>query len=402
MKKHLHLIGVVTLTAFLLLPAKTFAMSESSGTTSSREKTPGVELAQTISLITGVAISPLMGVGGVGAWKYFHAKSPQERAALPWFAHPWFWVPALMIVTMCFLKDTVGIAVPKVLKKPFDAIEVIEHKVSGLIATGAFVPLIVPLMEKSSNHPNQLAANAFVASVDASSLATFLVIPAMMLIFFVVCVASSAVNILILLSPFRIVDLALKTFRLGLLSLVALSAFANPWLGAFVALIVIVFAFLIAGWSFRLSHFGLTFIWDFLGGRSKRFVPSATANNVFLSRAVNKVPARSYGALTRDANNGLSLHYRPWLILPKRNLVLPAGTYVVAKGLLYSEIMRIEGDSLKSAILLPPRYRGHESELVSIYGLAGVREAGLRAAILWFRELTGFKGPQPLGELSPA
>ena len=42
-------------------------------------------------------------------------------------------------------------------------------------------------------------------------------------------------------------------------------------------------------------------------------------------------------------------------------------------------------------MLLPPRYRGHEEELVSIYGLAGVRDTGLRAAFRWFKDLLGFQ-----------
>ena len=41
-------------------------------------------------------------------------------------------------------------------------------------------------------------------------------------------------------------------------------------------------------------------------------------------------------------------------------------------------------------MLLPPRYRGHEEALVAIYGLEGVRDAGLRAAYRWFKELLGF------------
>src|SRR5262249_55831097 len=69
------------------------------------KKTPGVELAQTLSTITGVAISPLFGVGAVGAWKYAEAKTPDARAKLPWFAQPWFWAPALIIVILCALKD---------------------------------------------------------------------------------------------------------------------------------------------------------------------------------------------------------------------------------------------------------------------------------------------------------
>ena len=396
MKKQFYVAVVLVLAVSFLIPARTFAMSHADGQQPPHDKTPGVELAQTISLITGVAISPLMGVGAVGAWKYYAAKTVQERAALPWFAQPWFWVPALLIVAVCFLKDTVGIAVPQVLKKPFDAAEVLEHKVSGLIATGAFVPVIVPLMDKASGHSNEFASLGFLASIDPSSLANVVLIPAMMVVFFVVCIASSAINILILLSPFRIVDFGLKSFRLFLLSVVTLSAFANPWLGAFFALVIVVFAFLIAGWSFRLSHFGLVFIWDFLSGRSKRFTPDPAANHVFLSRSINKVPARSFGTLTRDETGTLVMAYHPWLVLPRRTLVFPPGPYVAAKGLFYSEISRLDGGGLKSAILLPPRYRSHEEQLVSIYALAGVREAGLRAAFFWFRELLGFKGVQPL------
>ena len=90
---------------------------------------PGQEIARTISLITGVAISPLMGVGAVGAWDYFHAHTPEQKAKLAWFAHPLFWVPALLIVAMCFVKDSAGIVLPPLLKKPFDVAESIEHKI---------------------------------------------------------------------------------------------------------------------------------------------------------------------------------------------------------------------------------------------------------------------------------
>jgi hypothetical protein len=170
------------------------------------------------------------------------------------------------------------------------------------------------------------------------------------------------------------------------------TAFANPWLGAVWALIIIGIAYFIAGWSFRLSHFGLVFLWDFLTLRRRRFLPDASANRMFLARKLNKVPARSYGKLLRDEKGNLLLKYRPWLVLAERTLVLTEGRYAVAKGLFYSQIMKMEGQGLAAAMLLPPRYRGHEQELVSIYGLAGVRDAGLRAAFRWLADLVGFSG----------
>ena len=355
---------------------------------------PGAELAQTISLITGVAISPLLGTGAVGAWRFFQARTPRERANLPWFAQPWFWIPALVIVTACFLKDTVGIGAPRLLKKPLDAAEVIEHKISGLIAAGAFVPLMAAIFHQPDPPPALITGGGLAAAIDLSLLGNVIMVSLMMITFFIVCLASSAINILILLSPFRIVDLALKIFRLFLLFTVMVTAVVNPWLGAAWAIVITVLAWFIAGWSFRLSHLGWVFIWDLATQRWRRFVPNQTRNRVFLSRKFSEAPARTYGTLVRDQEGHLVLAFHPWLILPQRTLRLPRGEYALAKGLLYSEIVRVEGPSLKSTILLPQRYRSHEAELVSAYGFSGVRDAGIRAAFRWLMEFVGFRSRQ--------
>ena len=166
--------------------------------------------------------------------------------------------------------------------------------------------------------------------------------------------------------------------------------FRSPWLGAACALIIIGIAYFIAGWSFRLSYFGLVFIWDLATLRRQRFQPDGSANGMLLAREINRVPARTYGTLRRDETGRLILQYRPWLVLPKRTLTLPEGDYAIGKGLFYSQIMRVEGRGLTAVMLLPPRYHGHEEELVSIYGLTEVRDAGLRAAFRWLRETLGF------------
>ena len=354
---------------------------------SAKPATPGVELANAISVITGAAISPLLGVSAVGVWKYLHAQTPEQRARLPWFAQPWFWIPAFVLVIACFLKDTLGLAAPRLLKKPLDVADTIGHKINGLIAAGAFVPLIAAVFQSAAPDSSLPGSNGFLAAIDLSWLGNSILVPIAMLAFFIVFLASNAINVLILLSPFAIVDAALKGFRLLVLLTVTATAFANPWLGAAWALIVIAFAYLIAGWSFRLSHFGLAFIWDCVTLRRRRFQPDKSANRMFLARQINKVPARTYGKLLRDDQGSLVLKYRPWLVLPERALVLPEGSYTIARGLFYSQIMRVEGPGLAAVILLPPRYRGHEEELVSMYGLAGVRDAGLRAVSRWLKEL---------------
>jgi hypothetical protein len=396
------LCGMKRLVAFVLIllalaswhPTSSMAATVAARNPSSNTA-PGTELAHTISEITGVAISPLLGVSVVGAWKYFHTRTAQQRARLPWFAQPWFWIPALVLVLACFLKDTVGIATPPLLKKPLDVADALGHKVSGLIATGAFVPLVIAVFPSAQPDAAVTGANGFLATIDLAWLGNGLLVPVAMFVFLVVFLASNSINVLILLSPFGVVDAVLKGFRGLLLLTIAGTAFASPWLGAVWALVIIVVAYFIAGWSSRLTTLGLIIIWDFITLRRKRFTPDKAGNRMFLARKITKVPARTYGTVFRDETDSLVLRYRPWLVLPARTLTLPQGQYVVARGMFYSQIARAEGPGLVSALLLPPRYRGHEDQLVSLYGLAGVREAGFLAVWRWMKDALGFKA-QPM------
>jgi hypothetical protein len=370
-------------------------MTAAAGTASAQPADPNPQakkLAETVSLITGVAISPLLGVGAVGAYQWW--STPKEKQnELPWFANPLFWAPALLLVAACFLKDTAGIAIPAVLKKPFDVADAIENKVSGIVATGAFVPIAASIFHSTStSSPDgaSLAALGF-ATIDLHWLYNALMVPFAMAAFFIVFLASNAINILILLSPFSTVDAALKGFRTAILASVVGTSFVNPWMGALWALVIILFSWLIAGWSFRLSHFGVAFLWDFITGRKSRFHPEAKENKMFLGAKVQKVPTRTYGKLSQNEKGELVFRYHPWLVLPPRTVILPPGTYETGRGLFYSEIMREEGGALKTIILLPPRYIGHEEAVTSIYHFAGTRDVGIRAGWSWFKSLFGGK-----------
>ena len=384
-KKSSMLIALWACVGILHLPTRANAE------TAAASNLPGKEIAQHISLLTGVALSPLMGVSGVGAWEYFKAKTPAQKAKLPWYANPLFFVPALLLVMLCFVKDTAGTALPTAVKKPFDIAETVENKISGLVATGAFVPIAAAIFHAKTSGDGAALSHLGFAAIDLSRFYNALMVPISMTAFFVVFLASNAINVLIILSPFTVVDAALKGFRLALLGTVAGTALANPWIGAAWALILILIAYLIAGWSFRLSHFGLALTWDFFTFRSSRFTPDAAVNKLFLGRKIAKVPSRTYGKLSRDEKGSLVLKYRPWLVLPGRTLVLPDGKYFVGKGVLFSEIQELQADTTKTALLLPPRYRGHEEELARIYGLAGVSDIGLRAAMNWIKEACGIK-----------
>jgi hypothetical protein len=302
-----------------------------------------------------------------------------------------------VIIALCFVKDTYGVVLPTVVKKPFDAIETVEHKVSGLVATGAFVPIMVNIIHEANStggQPSVSLSSLGLAAMDFHWLYNVLVTPVAMAAFFIVFLASNAINILILLSPFTTVDSALKAFRTAILASVGVSAWINPWLGAAWALIILVISYFIAGWSFRLSHFGLVFVWEFFTRGKRRFHPDPKENKLFLGRKTQKVPTRTFGRLSLNEKNELVFNYHPWLILPRRTLVLPAGAYETGRGLFYSEIVQVEGDSAKTVFLLPPQYRGHEEEIAKIYRFTGTREVGLLAAWTWLKSLFSSK-PAP-------
>jgi len=223
--------------------------------------------------------------------------------------------------------------------------------------------------------------------VDLSWLLNILTVPFGIAVFAVVWMASHAINVLILLSPWGAVDAVLKSARTALLGLLTLSATLNPWVGAALSLVVILIAYLVAGWSFRLTVFGSVFCWDFLTRRKRRFVPSETSNLVFSGGQLTKqvVPIRSYGWLAPEAGSGhWRFEYRSWLVGPVRSVVLTPEDAEIGRGLFFSTVRGPEG----SFFILPPRYRDHEETLAKTYSIAGgVKEAGLLKAWACLREL---------------
>lgn len=352
--------------------------------------TPGVAASQALSTLTGVAISPLLGVGAVGAWKYYQTPEP-ERARLPWFAQPWFWIPALALVLVAFLKDSFGTVVPAALKKPLDVAEAFENKVSGLIAAGAFVPILIILLGDSLVQGGT-PAGAGLAALSTGDLAHWLLAPFAWIAFAVVWLLGHAINVLILLSPFSTVDAGLKLARTALLGTVVGTSFVNPYFGAAWALVIILVATLLAGWTFRLTVFGTVFAWDLFTLRRHRLEPTAGDTAVFLAREMEKTPVRTYGRLTRDAAGRLVFRHRPWLVLPSREVTLPAAGYCVGRGVLCPDLLRVQGESSERIGILPPRYHGHEETVTRHHRLDPPRDVGLRA--LW-GGLKGLLGWRP-------
>ena len=400
MKRSVSLVAFALCLTLLSLPL--LAQSVAKPAENKAVKTPGLELAAMATQVTGIAISPLLGVSAVGAYQYFQADTPEKKANLPWCANPAFWVVGILAVGAVAAKDAAGAALPPGWKKPLDILETIENKASGLVAAGAVIPSLVTFGSKlimdsaGLNGTVELHATGLamlpVAVIDTGWLLSLLMVPLSVVVFGVVWLTSHAINVLILISPWGAIDAVLKGARTSLLGLVTATAWIDPVVGATLSVLIIVIAYFTAGWAFRLMTFGSVFCWDFFTMRRKRFKLYADGNKVFTGSEFEGVPARTYGRLHQADDGALTLKFRPWLVLPLREVPVPREGLVVGKGVFYSEVLGHDpkADSNRTLLLLPPRYLGHEELFARTYRISGTCEVGLRKAWSWIKEAMGF------------
>jgi hypothetical protein len=356
-------------------------------------------LAETLATATGIAITPMLGVSAVGAWRYW--KSPQElRASLPWFCSPWLWGPGLFFTLLLVLKEPVLGAVPP-LKKPVDALEVLENKASILVATPAVVPMFLQafgsatalalLMEGTTSLP--LAAVGAAMSIPAPLAAVGYTLAAVLFMgaFLAIWLAFHAINILILLSPFGFLDILLRSIKFVVLAVLLVATWISPWLGAAVALLILLASIPIAGWSLRLAWFGSVISWDLLSRRHRNPPEPGAPVAAFTANGALGVPGRAWGRLRR-ADGSLTFTYRPWMVLRSRTVTLAARPTRLEKALLCPLVRDAGAQEAPLLFRLPPRYRTHEAGLAATLGAADVTDApalrGLKAIVAWIKETT--------------
>ena len=369
------------------------------------EPLPGVQLAEALATATGIAITPLLGVSVVGAWKAW--KTPPElRDQLPWYASRWFWIPGLVLALLLVFKDPLLGLVPGA-KKPLDAVDVIENKASAVLAAPAVVPMflsavaafrgVAPAVERAAPQVSQAGLAALPALGDLPEVLALGIGSALFLAaFFCVWLAFHAINVLILLSPFGPLDMALRMIKLFTLAVLVGSTLIHPYLGVLVALGILAVSIPIAGWSFRLTVFGGVLAADLVTWRHRRVKVEPRRLRAFVEERQGKARTRTYGWVS-STEAGLCFSYRPWLVLPRRTIVLPEGSYVLGRGLVCPLIRLRESDGDAVEVLrLPPRYRHHDEEVVRHLGLAGVEDLalrrGIKAVVAFVKEMAGRGG----------
>lgn len=373
---------------------------ENLGLREASDPLPGVKLAEGVSQLTGVAISPLLGVSVVGGWNYLRTEEA-DRHRLPLICHPAAWITGLIVLLICFFKDSLGNFLPSFAKKPLDLIELFEDKFSAIIASVGFVPFLVQqYSENQLSVPAPSAGSALSAdylAVTSPSLVAVIppvwfLLPIALTGFLVVWIVSHAITVIATLSPSRILSIFLKVSRLALLGIMSALYLISPVIAAVLAVVIIAICCFLAPRAFRFSVFGTVISTDFLHSLIWKKTYDPEKLRCFLARRGNaSMKARSFGRISLKGDR-VTFHRRRWFVGREQELLLPEDQQlVITKGFPFPVIQMRESekDSWVTIIHLLPRFRHRVEELSETLGLEiqdhpAVR--GLKASAQWCRE----------------
>lgn len=364
-----------------------------------QRSTHGSSLNQAFVALTGEAVNPLFGVTALGIYNYF--KTPEHlRDSLPIYDQPMIWVPLLGIVLLMLFNSTICEAFP-FLKVPLNALGDMVNKAGAV----AILPLVVKMFADSfSRHGSGAVASvmgiatpvahAGEAGLMASATDSFgwlLGAVIGVIVYGAVWLTFNVVDVLILICPFPGVDAILKSFRLSMMGLLTGANHLSPETAVIIASAVVLVSLFLAGWSFRLSIFGLVFSTDILFFR-KRAVKE-TPVNAFSCVGMKQgrgLPMRTWGRVEKNDKGEIVFSYKPWLVLSRRESVIgEAGKFDAGRGLLNPFVVS-EVDSNTPWLRMPPRYRGQEDALANALGLRSVVNCGVSGALrTWLSHMFG-------------
>ncbi len=365
--------------------------SPSRDTLPEQRSTRGDRINSAFVALTGEAVNPLFGVTALGMYNYF--KAPEHlRDSLPLYDQPVIWIPLLCVILLMLFNSTICEAMP-FLKVPLNALGDIVNKAGAV----AVLPLVVkmfadavaqPAAEQFASVANAVfpvayAGEAGLASTAWLSLGWLAGAAVGVVAYAAVWLTFNVIDVLILVCPFPGIDAALKSFRLAVAGVLAGANHLSPTAAVVLAAALALVCLALAGWSFRLSVFGLFFSADILLFR-KRDIGEEGGIRAFSCagmKAARGVPMRTWGRLEKNGAGDLVFSYRPWLVLARRETVLgKAGDFAAGRGLLNPFVVAAaDGDTPWLRLL--PRYRGQEEALAERFAMRRVVDCGMGGAI---------------------
>jgi hypothetical protein len=400
---------VLALLLLLTLPALSLGQTNVEEQQANAALSRAQQVSTAVTTVTSVAVSPLLGVCLLGAWDYFRTPAAQ-RAHLPFYNFPAFWIPVSLLLILIFIKDTVGGFAP-LIKKPLDAIEVLLLNKASLVIIG--FPVLFHQIETIAGvssfrrlfseilpgfDPVVYAAGPPPGIIDTAGHATLTVLTLLAgsAALVVVWLMSHSIDVLLLLSPFPFLDVLLKGFRIAVFAVLVGTSLVSRSAGLALSLLLIVICAFCAGWAFRLAIFGSVFAWDLLRTMilGLKRVPDADRGIRCFSVARGlRVRKRTFGRLVISPERKLEFCYRRMGFGPSRRVALAREIrYEIGRGLLQPSLIAPGKENEKHRVLfrMLPGYGGSEEILRQQLGLQNVSDirlpSGLRAFWRWLND----------------
>jgi hypothetical protein len=360
------------------------------GGTSGSVAPAGVEgraglLAESLSQLLGVAVSPLLVFSTIGAIEYW---SMPPGAPVPLHARPLVWGSFMAVLLLSFLTSLKCLVLPSPLTPVIDAVKYFEQHASGLLAAGILIPSVAKTMDAASIAlPAAAAGSACLHAGFLDFMKGFAIQAMLLFVFMAVRIVSMTFDALILISPITFVDAVLRSIRLSIVlggSALALTLIKmEPW-GPFVLLaliaMLVLFCIIVAGWCVRLNLFAASCAWDILTLRWWRTRAERGPIRAFAASSSLGPAVRTRGSIV-VGDDGVQFRWRPWFVLPSRSVPLSTESVSVVRGFVISSVVREYGDDERTDLLhLPPRYRSHHETVAQRLGVQ-VGEGGLRRGI---------------------
>ena len=358
----------------------------------------GEVLSREIAKTTGIALNPILCMSALGAYRYFSTEVA-KRATLPWHAQPMFWGSISFVLFLIFLKDSGKLALPKVLMVPLDAAEtLIEKKGTALLALPLLFSLVYSGEYEQLHQVSQQAAALLVpvtqvaAAPEAAGAtvsgpaSTILTLATVYILFGLVWVVSHALNMLILLSPFSLLDLFLATTRNTLAGTIML--LSGTIYGTALALLTIAVSVWLFPRALRLVIFGTIVSFDLVVHRlsGRKIDPKSLASGIgaFTSCSIGPIRPRTYAVIGQQQGR-LVVTARPFVLWPGKTFVTPIRVRDCAlrPGLLSATIVWHDPASHEGAetqiFRLRPRYCLAPEQVATALAMPLTDEASLAA-----------------------
>ena len=321
-------------------------------------------LSETLTRITGTAIYPVFGLAFLGLYD-------DINDIQAWYATPYLYSPLLLLMLVDFVKNTLGLALGPLKKFGDVALQGLDFINAHLglvmsvgIAANSFQPAI---QDTATALLNILVPTAY-ASTDVEYTVGSILLMSIAgviggAIYFVIWVSMQSFALLILLSPFNILDSILRSIQLFSISILLISFLIFPPLAVFIACCYIAIALILFRMCWSYLKFSTQIIWDLIFKRGKGTIDLNTGIQCFSDDKLTDCYPRTKGLLkiVDDA-----LVFESTSLIGKNNhYSIERNRLIITDGTLYSTLQTSLDDAHQTLVVFSPAYNGREEELAT-------------------------------------